>query len=103
MLRDHLGATVPELVQKARRALDVRGEQRDGSAGKLPHADIIARRQRLLPSLMHAQRSTETAGFLGSFDRRLRCCSIGFGFAEPASAGAKNPPAYVGLMGRTAY
>ena len=43
MLREDVGVTLPELVQKACGALDVREEQRDGSAGKLQHADMIAR------------------------------------------------------------
>jgi SAM-dependent methyltransferase len=56
VLREHVGVTLPELVQKARRTLDVREEQRDRSGRKLPHADMIAQRPQRAKELKTSRR-----------------------------------------------
>ena len=42
VLGEHIRVPLAELIQKARRALDVREEQSDRAARKLPHAHMIA-------------------------------------------------------------
>jgi hypothetical protein len=69
VLGEHLRVPWAELIQKACRALDVREEQSDRAAGKLPHARMIALGRgiskdpagslRVVPWSTSAQRATE--------------------------------------------
>jgi hypothetical protein len=47
VLCEHFRVLLPELMQQARRALDVREEQCDGPARKLPYVDMIPPRRRV--------------------------------------------------------
>jgi Glucose / Sorbosone dehydrogenase len=72
VLGEHLRVPFAELIQKACRALDVREEQSDRAAGKLPHAHMIALGRgiskepagslRVEPWSTSAQRATERVG-----------------------------------------
>jgi len=56
MLGDHVRVPLAELVQKARRALDVREEQRDRAGRKIPHPAMISQRRRPAKTLGRAAR-----------------------------------------------